>query len=103
FLKPVAASSTAILQISGSKMKRRDIRAIVLFDDAIVFGRGRGHFRLPSLSAPIILRAAADSSGEFLIHQQGEREHKLLSHDSSLLISDCQFSLSSTQTTRSNG
>ena len=103
FTKPVAASSTAILQISGSKMKRRDIRAIVLFDDAIVFGRGRGHFRLPSLSAPIILRAAADSSGEFLIHQQGERDHKLLSHDSSLLISDCQFSLSSTQTTRSNG
>ena len=101
FSQPVAASSTAILQISGSKMKRRDIRAIVLFDDAIMFGRGRGHFRLPSLATPIILRAA-DSGGDFLIHQQGQRDHKLLRHDSSLLINDCQFSLSSTDTTRSN-
>ena len=102
FSQPVAASSTAVLQISGSKMKRRDIRAIVLFDDVIMFGRGRGHFRLPSLATPIILRAASDSGGDFLIHQQGERDHKLLRHDSSLLINDCQFSLSSTDTTRSN-
>lgn len=99
YLRPVAASSTAILQINGSKMKRRDIRAIVLVDDAIMFGQNRGHFRLPSFQPPIILRAAMNSEGDFLIHQKGQSEHQLLRQDSSMQINDCQFALSSTRNT----
>jgi hypothetical protein len=95
YLRPVAASSTAILQISGSKMKRRDIRAIVLVDDAIMFGQSRGHFRLPSFKPAVILRAAMNSKGDFLIHQKGQTEHQLLRQDSSMQINDCQFALSS--------
>lgn len=101
YSRPVPASSTAILHIVGNKMKRRDIRAIVLIGDAVVFGRNRGHFRLPSFEPPVILRAAADSNEDFLIHQQGERDHRLFPQDSTLQINDCQFALSSIQTTRS--
>ena len=101
YFRPVPASSTAILQIVGSKMKRRDIRAIVLIDDAIVFGRDRGHFRLPNFQPPVILRASDNSNEDFLIHQQGERDRRLFPRDSTLQINDCQFSLSSIQTTGS--
>lgn len=103
YSRPVPASSTAILQISGNRMKRRDIRAIVLMDDAIMFGQNRGHFRLPNFKSPIILRAAESLRDGFLIHQQGQRDHQLLHQDSALQINDCQFALSSIQNTGSIG
>ncbi len=101
YSRPVAASSTAVLQITGSKMKRRDIRAIVLVDDVVVFGQNRGHFRMSGFDSPIMLRAMPDTNDGFLIHQQGETLHQPFPVDSALQIHDCQFSLSSTQTTGS--
>ncbi|MEZ6060338.1 MAG: hypothetical protein R3C19_08260 [Planctomycetaceae bacterium] len=55
FSKPVAASGSAVLQITGSRLPRRDIRNIVLMSDSLLFGPAGAHFRLPSADAPIVL------------------------------------------------
>ena len=99
FAQPVPASTTAILHITGSKLKRRDVRSIVLLADAIVFGRRRGHFRLPDGQASVILRSQAERPGEFLIHQQGSQDCQMLSTGDSLKINDCHFALESTEST----
>jgi hypothetical protein len=83
----------------GSKLKRRDVRSIVLLGDAIVFGRRRGHFRLPNGQSSVILRSQAERPGEFLIHQQGSQDCQMLSTGDSLKINDCHFALESTEST----
>ena len=93
------ASTTAILQITGSKLKRRDVRSIVLLGDAIVFGRRRGHFRLSSGEPAVIVRKSLDSPGELLIHQHGSQDHQLLSAGDSVRINDSHFALESAEST----
>jgi len=99
FSQPVPASTTAILHLTGSKLKRRDIRSIVLVGDAVVFGQRRGHFRLPAGQSSVILRSQAERPGNFLIHPKGSQEHRLLSPGNALQISDCHFTLESTEST----
>jgi hypothetical protein len=99
FAQPIPASTTAILHITGSKLKRRDIRSVVLVGDAVVFGQGRGHFRLPGGQRSVILQSQANQPGEFLIHQKGSQDHRLLSQGDALQINDCHFALESTEST----
>lgn|GEM_PF-2689737 len=104
YLKPVAASSTAVLQIKGSKLIRRDIRSIVLVGDAVLFGDSASHFRIPGLDNRIMVRPViksisqrktvdTESMGEFLIHQQGDSDRQLLRSGEQVVIGQCQFSL----------
>jgi len=98
FTKPMPVSSSAVLQITGSKLKRRDVRSVVLFEDAVVFGSRVGHFRLPDVGSPLILRPVADSKGQFLLHQKGSSDRQLLNDGISLEMNDCHFALASIQT-----
>lgn len=64
FQKPVAASSSAVLQITGSRLARRDIRSVVLMSDSLLFGPAGSHFRLPAVESPIVLHC--DGAGYVL-------------------------------------
>ena len=104
FSKPVAASNTAVLQIKGSKLLRRDIRSVVLVGDAVLFGDSASHFRIPGLGNRVIVRPVmqptagsgvgdAKSKTEFLIHQKGDSDPQLLRSGEQVVVGDCQFSL----------
>ncbi|MCP4782699.1 MAG: hypothetical protein GY903_28485 [Fuerstiella sp.] len=60
FLKPVAASGSAVLQITGSRLARRDIRSVVLMSDSLLFGPAGSHFRLSDAENPIVLHGGRD-------------------------------------------
>ncbi|MDG1897986.1 MAG: hypothetical protein P8J37_24050, partial [Fuerstiella sp.] len=60
FLKPVAASGSAVLQITGSRLARRYIRSVVLMSDSLLFGPAGSHFRLPHAEFPIVLHGSRD-------------------------------------------
>ncbi len=62
FLKPVAASGSAVLQITGSRLARRDIRSVVLMSDSLLFGPAGSHFRLSGAENPIVLHGSRDGS-----------------------------------------
>ena len=56
FRLPSAASTTAILQLSGARLPRADVRQIVLLDREIIVGPGSAaHIRCDELTEPIIL------------------------------------------------
>ena len=92
FLRPMAASNSAVLMVQGAKLKRRDIRGIVLIDDAVVFGDSGCHFSVPNLPRRIILRPA-DQGQEFLIHEKGSPEQFRLTYDQSKSIAGVSFTL----------
>ena len=93
FLRPVAASNSAVLIVQGAKLKRRDIRGIVLVDDAVVFGDSGCHFSVPNLPRRVILRPS-DHAQEFLIHEKGSSCKYRLTYDESKTIAGVGFTLS---------
>ena len=94
FLRSVAASNSAVLMMQGGKLKRRDIRSIVLMDDSILFAKSGGHFPIADLPNRVIVRPTEKSGDEYLIHEQGSTEHRLLSADHSQSIANIRFALS---------
>ena len=90
FLRSVTASDSAVLKITGCKMKQRQIRSIVLMGDSLVFGPTSGHFRLPNLKSRVIMRPVSDREA-FLIHQQGHAERQSLSPGASASFDGCKF------------
>ncbi len=95
FLRSVTASDSAVLKITGSKMKQRQIRSVVLMGDSLVFGQNSGHFRLSGLKKRVLMRPVphgAEHSG-FLIHQQGNTDRKTLQPGTTASFDGCQFSL----------
>jgi len=90
FLQSVAASDSAVLKISGSKMKQRQIRSIVLLGESLVFGASSGHFRVPGLRHRVILSPQA-ASGSFLIHQQGSTDRFELTPAATATFDGCRF------------
>lgn len=69
FSKPVAASGSAVLAISGAKLQRRDIRHIVLLSDSVLFGASGCHFKLPGTTKPVLLHR---SGHDFAIRELGQ-------------------------------
>ena len=59
FSKPVAASSSAILEIKGAPLSRNDIRRVVLFADSLLLGGGSG-----------VHIAVKDSSSKYVVHRK---------------------------------
>ena len=108
FLRPVAASNSAVLMVQGAKLKRRDIRGIVLVDDAVVFGDSGCHFSVPNLPRRVILRPS-DQPQEFLIHEKGSSNKYRLTYDESKTIAGVGFTLGpiaspkSSSSNRTNG
>ena len=93
FLRPVAASNSAVLIVQGARLKRRDIRGIVLVDDAVVFGDSGCHFSVPNLPRRVILRPSGQAEG-FLIHEKGSSDQFRLTYDQSKSIAGVGFTLS---------
>ncbi|MEZ6129266.1 MAG: hypothetical protein R3C59_11330 [Planctomycetaceae bacterium] len=90
FVKPVAASSSAILQVTGSRLARRDIRSVVLMADSLLFGPHGSHFRLPSVEVPIVLYR--DRSG-YALRQLGSQDAWTLRAGESVVQNDVRFGL----------
>lgn len=56
FTKPNAASTTAVLHLTGSRLPKGDARRVILMDQAVVIGPGRSaHVRADRLSEPVVL------------------------------------------------
>jgi hypothetical protein len=63
FRRPNAASSTAILELSGARLPRGDVGQIVLLDRELLIGPGAGaHVRCDDLAAPAVLQQASDGA-----------------------------------------
>ena len=92
FLRPVAASNSAVLLVQGAKLKRRDIRGIVLVDDAVLFGDSGCHFSVPNLPRRVILRPD-NAAQDFLIHEKGSSDQHRLTYDQSKSIAGVGFML----------
>lgn len=102
FLRSVSASDSAVLRITGSKMKQRQIRSIVLMGDSLVFGPTSGHFRLANLRSRVIMRPVVGEDA-FMIHQQGHAERQSLIPGAAASFDGCQFSLEMTDVRPANG
>jgi hypothetical protein len=55
FHRPVAASGSAVLHVTGAGLSKREIRSIALMDDSLLFCKRRGHFSIADADAPIVV------------------------------------------------
>lgn len=61
FMLPSAASTTAVLQLSGARLPSGDVRRVILLDRTLVMGPGSSaHVRADGLSRPIVLHVHDD-------------------------------------------
>lgn len=70
FRKPVAASATAVLQLTGAGMVRRDVRNVVLLADSILFGAQGCHFKVDGIAGVVMLSL---DNGRFTLRRYGEK------------------------------
>jgi len=56
FRRPTAAVPTAVLELTGTRLSRPDIRSVVLFDETLIVGPGQSsHLIARNLDQPLIL------------------------------------------------
>ncbi len=61
FTLPTAASTTAVLQLSGARLPSGDVRRIILLDRTLVMGPGSStHIRADALARPVVLAVHDD-------------------------------------------
>ncbi|WP_404308991.1 hypothetical protein [Neorhodopirellula lusitana] len=96
FTRPVAASGSAILEVTAAKLVRRDIRRVVLMADSLLFGSFGSHFRLPVGDGSIIMQPTRDGASDaaYTLHRQGGFDRKLLAMGGSVRFDDIRFALS---------
>jgi hypothetical protein len=88
------ASNSAVLMVQGAKMKRRDIRGIVMVDESVVFGDSGCHFSVPDLPRRVIVRPANHgTSGTYVIHEKGATDRQLLNAGQTQSVAGVQFTL----------
>ncbi len=90
FTKPVAASDSAILEINGVMLLRRDVRRVVLLADSLLFGKSGCHFSLPTSGPPVILQPTRDG---YSLHRQGGFDVQNLKTGGSVSIEGTRFTL----------
>lgn len=100
FLKPVPASSSAVLQITGARLVQREIRNVVLMADSLLFGPAGAHFRVADVVRPLVLHSGSDgfalreTSPVRAEHRRGDRSSSVsLNSGQSVLMSDVRFAL----------
>lgn len=65
FRKPHAASSSALIELTGTRLSRADVRTVVLFDDTVIAGPSRScHLVGASLEQPLVVFRRG---GEFFV------------------------------------
>ena len=98
FKKPVAASSSATLELKDGRLKQRDIRNVALLADSLVFGPLGSHFPIAGAEGPIILYrispGGSDNGGRFAVKQPGMAAEQSLGIGDSMLVGDNRFALS---------
>jgi hypothetical protein len=84
FLLPNAASTTAVLDLTGARMPRQDVRRIILLDESIILGSAStAHVRARGLDENVVLHlrhgrlqcrvgTTADRNGEHRIVSMNE-------------------------------
>jgi len=75
FVQPVAASESAVIQITGARLAQRDIRHIVLMADCVIFGSPAAHIPISDVTGRILMQPSG--SGFCLRHQGGAQAHVL--------------------------
>ncbi|MFG0289284.1 MAG: hypothetical protein ACF8CQ_13985 [Rhodopirellula sp. JB044] len=91
FTRAVAASNSAVLDVSGVKLLRSDVRRVVLVADSVLFGHSGCHFTLPNMDPPVILQPCGDA---YTLHRQGGYDRQTLTHGGGVCINDVRFTLS---------
>lgn len=66
FQRPVAASGSAVLELTAAGLSRGDIRKVVLMADSLLFGPRGTHFPLESMQTPVVLSLI---DGQFAIRR----------------------------------
>jgi hypothetical protein len=76
FRRPSAASGTAVLDLTGARMRRADLRHVILLDRELIVGPGPGsHIRDDQMPAPAVLQLRGGqwvcrAAGEILVDGQ---------------------------------
>lgn len=61
YRKSVAASGTAVLELTGASLPMRDIRQLVLMGDCLLLGEGNTHFPVAKVHPPILVQPQTES------------------------------------------
>lgn len=117
FRRPVLASGSAVLEITGARLPRRSIRKVLLMDDSLLFGGNGCHLAAAVGDTPVIMRPSTDgmtadlveasgqgrvpTRGEYWIHHQGSFDPQRLDMGSTIRFGDCNFTLSQETTSDS--
>jgi hypothetical protein len=94
FTRPMLASNSAVLMVQGARMKRRDIRGIVLVDDSVVLGDSGCHFPVADLPRRIIIRPSdRGQTNKYLISEKGTTTGQQLVAGQTQLLAGVGFTL----------
>ncbi|MCS7468317.1 hypothetical protein NZK35_16820 [Stieleria sp. ICT_E10.1] len=91
FRKPVPASGSAVLQLSGAGLAKREIRCAALMADSLLFSPRGGHFSISGCERPIVVFRAAD--GYAIKYAGSGGEVSPLVADRSVLLGETRFTL----------
>ncbi|WP_182864846.1 hypothetical protein [Stieleria mannarensis] len=91
FRKTVPASGSAVLQLSGAGLAKREIRCAALMADSLLFSDSGGHFSIPRGERPIVMfRATGGYAMKFA--EPGGDVHQL-ELDRPVLLGETRFTL----------
>ncbi len=91
FRKPVPASGSAVLQLSGAGLAKREIRCAALMADSLLFSPRGGHFSISGCERPIVVFRAAD--GYAIKYAGSGGDVRQLQTDRSVLLGETRFTL----------
>ncbi|QDV45257.1 hypothetical protein Enr13x_51320 [Stieleria neptunia] len=91
FRKPVPASGSALLQLSGAGLAKREIRCAALMADSLLFSPRGGHFSISGCERPIVVFRTAE--GYAIKYAGCGGETSPLVADRSVLLGETRFTL----------
>ncbi|MDV6033609.1 MAG: hypothetical protein F9B45_26655 [Phycisphaera sp. RhM] len=91
FRKPVPASGSAVLQLSGAGLAKREIRCAALMADSLLFSPQGGHFSISGCERPIVVFRALD--GYAIKYAGSGGDVRQLEADRSVLLGETRFTL----------
>ena len=95
FRQPVPASTSAVLDVTGAGLRRREIRQIALMSDSLLFARSGGHFSVETSDRPIVVFRDHDG---YAIKYAGEGgEIQRLEIDRPVVLGETRFTLNRIQ------
>ncbi|MCA9137710.1 MAG: hypothetical protein KDB00_13155, partial [Planctomycetales bacterium] len=101
FRKPVPASGSAVLQLTGAGLSRQDIRHVALMADSLLFSNGGGHFSVANCERPIVVFS---QPGGYAIKYAGSGgEVGKLELGQSQLLGQTRFTLNQINLSNSSG